>query len=375
MIVKNPASTYLQGLYQAFGQDIARTNDWDYVTRMFYRLIHRRLPISGLSLSLYDPSSDKYKFVSRYGDSGMWRRSVPCSLESMRSLTGERDKPSNVVVCRGSKQSSQQEHSHICLFLLAENTPTAVLRLLLPQGYTLQSTQEGFLEEFGSELAYLFDYLRLKDWAREHTDSVQSEQDRIAQHLHDTLGDNLAYLHLKLDQLSEETTFKEIPQIHQELERLRDVASMSYQQVRSTLIELRGDVTIDLTSAIHECAQTIGKRADFRVHISSQGEPQDLPPHIQRKVLYVLREALRNVERHALASQVILSLVWDQNCLTITAQDDGEGFDFNTAINLRGHYGLNMIEEMAEELEGDLSIESSLGKGTKLVLQLPLKGN
>jgi nitrate/nitrite-specific signal transduction histidine kinase len=260
------------------------------------------------------------------------------------------------------------------LFLSTGNKPTAVLDLLLPRGYSLQPTQEEFLNAIALELAYFIDYLQLRHWAHEHNDSLKGEQDHIARHLHDTLGDNLAYLRLKLDQLSEEMTFKEATRIHQEIVRLRDIANISYMQVRSALTELRGDTPTDLTSALHECAQIIGERANFKVHFSSQGEPQDLLPDIQRKVLYIFREAFRNVERHALASQVSLKLAWNRNWLTITSSDDGEGFDINEAIKLKSHYGLNMMEEMAEELRGDLSIKSSSEKGTKLVLQVPLTG-
>jgi nitrate/nitrite-specific signal transduction histidine kinase len=371
---KKSRSAYIQGLYQALGQDTALAQDWDHVTMTLYKLILQLLPIRDLSLSLYDPSLDGYKLVSECGDGKLQLQNDSCLLESRWHLTSEGDKSSHAVLCRCREQASKKQINKICLLLSMENEPTAVLSLSLPRGYSPQPTQEEFLNAIALELAYFIDYFQLKQWAHEHAKSLKGEQDRIAQHLHDTLGDNLAYLRLKLDQLSEEMTFKEATRIHQEIERLRDIANISYMQVRSSLTELRGDAPTDLTSALHECAQIIGGRANFKVHFSSQGEPQDLLPHIQRKVLYVFREAFRNVERHAQASQVSLKLAWNKNWLKIASTDDGEGFDVNKAIKLKSHYGLNMIKEMTEELKGDLSIESSSEKGTKLVLRMPLTG-
>jgi signal transduction histidine kinase len=124
---------------------------------------------------------------------------------------------------------------------------------------------------------------------------------------------------------------------------------------------------------VQECAQSAGERAEFAVQFKSSGEPRDLPTQVQRQVLYITREVLRNVEKHAQASQVEVNLDWGVKDLTVNIHDDGRGFSPEAAEELKGHFGLKMIKEVATEINGTLDLKSEQDKGVQFQLRLPLE--
>jgi PAS domain S-box-containing protein len=198
----------------------------------------------------------------------------------------------------------------------------------------------------------------------------EKERARIARDLHDSLGHSLAYLHLKLDDLASQDTLEK-PQRRLDLARMRDVANEAYELVRSMLAASLPTYSSDLATALLVPARAAGRRGNFKVQITSQGQPRPLPPIVQQQSLYVLQEALANVEKHASARQVDIGLVWSEETLTITLADDGQGFDARR-IQSDGHFGLAIMQARAQEINGRLSLTSRPGAGTKLTLRIPL---
>jgi len=93
-------------------------------------------------------------------------------------------------------------------------------------------------------------------------------------------------LHLKLDQLTDNDMLAEIGAIREELERMRDVANQAYEQVRSTLVDLRQTSLEDLATSLLDQA-----RADMQVHLSTAGKTRPLAPQAQQQVLAILLTA------------------------------------------------------------------------------------
>jgi signal transduction histidine kinase len=127
----------------------------------------------------------------------------------------------------------------------------------------------------------------------------------------------------------------------------------------------------DLTTAVLVQARSIGQRGKFKVQLSSEGQPQPLSPIVQQQLLYLVQEALVNVERHADAGQVDIKLAWGGDSLTVSLSDDGKGFD-PEGVRSDRHYGLAIMHERAREMNGQLTLNSCPDRGTDLVLRLPL---
>ncbi len=201
--------------------------------------------------------------------------------------------------------------------------------------------------------------------------TLEKERVRIARDLHDSLGQSLGYLHLKLDELTHKNTLQKTVGIRQEVTRMRDVANEAYELVRNMLAAARPANSADLATALLAQAKLAGNRARFRVQLTSEGQPRPLSPIAQHQVLYIFQEALSNVVRHANAQEVNLKLLWTEEMLTIMLSDDGCGFETNVPRS-DDHFGLTIMQERAEEINGFLSITSEPNNGTMLTLRLPL---
>jgi signal transduction histidine kinase len=86
-------------------------------------------------------------------------------------------------------------------------------------------------------------------------------------------------------------------------------------------------------------------------------------------LLRISQEALNNIKKHSHARHVNLTLSYMSDRLALDVADDGQGFD--PAQRGRG-FGLKSMRERAEELGGELSIESEQGKGTKIAVTIPI---
>lgn len=200
--------------------------------------------------------------------------------------------------------------------------------------------------------------------------ALERERNRVARDLHDSLGQSLGYLHLKLDELTVTDILPNNGGIRSELARMRDVANEAYELVRSMLAAALSSNSTDLATALLAQAKLAGNRACFKVQLISEGQPRSLSPIAQHQVLYIFQEGLSNIVKHANAQRVKLNLIWTEEMLTISLSDDGCGFKTNTA-RADGHFGLAIMQERAEEINGFLSIASNPHTGTELTLRLP----
>jgi PAS domain S-box-containing protein len=206
---------------------------------------------------------------------------------------------------------------------------------------------------------------------KEQEAALERERSRLARDLHDSLGQSLGYLRLKLDAITTANISPNSEQIRQELVGMRDVSNEAYELVRSMLAATRPSNITDLATILLAEARSVGNRARIKVQLTSEGQASSLSPVVQQQVLYIFKEALNNIEKYANAKHLSISLVWKEDVLIITLLDDGVGF--NTAAPLpEGHFGLTIMQERAREVNGVLSVVSSPGTGTEITLWLPL---
>ena len=189
--------------------------------------------------------------------------------------------------------------------------------------------------------------------------------------MHATLGHNLAYLRMKLNQLPADYRIGD-QSILNDLTQLRDIANESYQQMRDLLVALAPEKTPNLRSTMTKYAQRVANRAGFNLTIQYSGTSRPLPQVILRHVVLIAREALGNIEKHAQAKHVEINLDWENDGLSIYIVDDGRGFDTSQRLNDE-HFGLQFMQERASEVNGELILSSTLNSGTKISLWVPYK--
>ena len=95
-----------------------------------------------------------------------------------------------------------------------------------------------------------------------------------------------------------------------------------------------------------------------------------MPLTIEEELFRIALEALNNVIKHASAQQVTVSVQFERECVCLTIQDDGVGFDPVAAIRSGGR-GLLGIQERAERVHGTFAVDSAGGNGTTLKITIP----
>jgi len=193
---------------------------------------------------------------------------------------------------------------------------------------------------------------------------AEQERTRIARDLHDRLGQWLTYISFELERIitGEDTSTPELSRLYGDVQTALD-------ELRETLRQLRSGVTEDqpLSRVGKEIVDRFTERTEVEVSWSVTDPEQSLPVPIENELLRILQESLSNIDKHAQARHV--DVVWQvidgRGVLTVT--DDGRGFDAATGVR-DSAYGLVGMRERADVIGARLTIESSPGHGTTIVV-------
>ncbi len=195
------------------------------------------------------------------------------------------------------------------------------------------------------------------------------ERNRLARDLHDTLAHSLAGLVVQLQAI--DTLLKAEPEAaRSELVKAQQLAHTGLQEARHAIQDLRANPIDDLglVRALEREALDFGERAGVQIELHI-GEPKTaVTDTVATQLLRIANEAFNNIERHADAQRVRVSLQPENNHLTLIVADDGRGF---TADEVSGdRFGLQGMRERAEMIGGTLHVMSAVGQGTTIQLTM-----
>lgn len=317
----------------------------------FDQIAHWQQPESNLSLSPYRPIT-------------------PAICEQCTQATlPERTK---VATCHYANAPNDSiDYTRYCLWLSAEDTGKTALLFDIPQKAYLDIEQIKILEDLSSEMSLAIENANLNYVQKSQVDLAKNERLRIARDLHDTLGQNISYLRLKLEQLSTARLTSDHLAFQDELTKMLNVADEAYEQVRGTLDELRTLEHPGLEETLRIYATQTAQRSGFSVQVHSSGQPKTLSMRKNRQIMYIVHETLNNVEKHAHAQQVDIHLQWHEDEFRLTISDDGQGFDL-AKLNTADRYGMAIMRERSRNINAEIVVQSTLGQGTEITLCLPL---
>jgi signal transduction histidine kinase len=199
-----------------------------------------------------------------------------------------------------------------------------------------------------------------------------AERSQLARTLHDTVGQNLGFLLMKLDEVQKKVSTRQA-NIHLELEEMGKVANEAYEQVRDTLSALKPSPAQELATSLYQTAVFVTKnQPHLNISMTSEGLAITLPPDIVQQILSIFREAMVNVVKHAHATQLNIHIMWLEDTLQIVLQDNGQGIH-SIDENINSH-GLRIILEEAAEIRAILTFHSQENHGTTVTLKLPVAG-
>lgn len=287
--------------------------------------------------------------------------------ERVNSIKGTR-----IVPCQHSDFGDNNlQINRYCLWLTSASTGKATLLFETPSEYRLNIHELKVLDNLGDEISLAVENANLLNLKQRQVNAARDERLRIARNLHDTVGQNVSYLRLKLDRLRTSALTSEPVVFQHELADSVTVADEIYEQMRDTLEELRTTEHQDLDQAIHHYTTTVAAQSGFSVSVQTKGIIKLLSSRRNRQVMYIVREALNNVEKHASATKVDVLLYYAEDVFILTIRDDGTGFQPET-VDTTDRYGLVIMGERAHAINGSLAIQSSPGKGTEITLRIPL---
>jgi signal transduction histidine kinase len=370
-------SIYYQNLIPNLALQLHDTHTYEELAEVFLQFVRVVIPVIGVRIYKYEQNGRNHKTVLNWPlenelplhGSDFACQADMCPIISVNGLKVDTRIPQ---LCRDPHVTAASRKARLfCLPFVFSNSLIAGARLYFPRDTQQPSPEQvRLLKEVAPTVASTFQRIQLELLMEQQGDQISAEQQRIARDVHDTLGHSLAYLRLRLDQMSMEFNQVEVNTLHKEVETLRDIAKEAYDQMRGVLVALSPNGNANLGDTLVNYADKVSQRANFKFEVHHHGKPQALPPVVQRNIFYIFQEILTNVEKHASARLVKLDLHWEETRLVMQVQDDGLGFDTAAPIP-NGHFGLKNIRERALESGAQFSVSSEAGRGACLELRVP----
>jgi signal transduction histidine kinase len=206
---------------------------------------------------------------------------------------------------------------------------------------------------------------------------------RIASDLHDDIGANLTRIavlsevaHSRLTGAKDQEweVKDEIASIENPLSSIAQISRESVASMSDIVwaTNLRRDHLIDLVQRMRRIASEVfvgrGTHFEFRAPDSEKG--LKLGVDVRRGVFLIFKEAVNNAPRHSGCTVVNIELRVERSSIMLTVRDNGTGFDSEAPTEGNG---LVSMKRRAANLGGELQLNSTIGKGTELILRAPLR--
>jgi len=188
--------------------------------------------------------------------------------------------------------------------------------------------------------------------------AASAERERIGRDLHDLLGHTLSMVALK-SELAGRLIERDPRAARREIADVERVARDALSEVRSAVSGIRAAALASELASAHLLLEAAGVQMEY------WRDPNELPAEVETCLALVLREAVTNIQRHARANRVEITVIAGTERVVMRIRDDGRG-----GVNERGN-GLTGMRERIVARGGELAIDSPRGRGTGIEVSLP----
>lgn len=201
-------------------------------------------------------------------------------------------------------------------------------------------------------------------------EAEERERIRIARDLHDGVGQTLAAARMTLGNYVSQKKI-ESPEMQNSLDLLEDgikeIREISHNMMPSSLTKF------GLSSALKQFTNKINALGKLEIELQIVGFKERSDEKIELVLYRIIQEIISNIIKHAEAKKVNIELVKHDDELILIIEDNGRGFD---TFSTENHgIGLKNIATRVEYLNGNVNFDSSIGKGTSVVIEIPLNLN
>ena len=203
----------------------------------------------------------------------------------------------------------------------------------------------------------------MRFYVQEIIKAQEDERKRIARELHDEVSPSLLLLNQQIDAMTSCSRPRLSGSLKGKLEGLRRQTIEALESVRRIAQDLRPRILDDL---------------GLQAALEWMAVERSLPSEVQLLLFRIAQAALHNGRRHAEASTALVTVEFTDDKTILTVKDDGQGFElperYGDLAGI-GKLGLAGMYERAQLMRGKLRIESELGKGTKVTVEVPVRDN
>ena len=254
-----------------------------------------------------------------------------------------------------------------------------VLQVLNHQGGAFDEGDEAFARALAGSAGVSLEYVQLSDeLAAERLRVVkvaEEERKRLARDLHDGVAQMLANAAIGIE-IATKRAKQDVDGALRELWMLRERLVESQKGLRDILFALRPLPLEDggLPAALTALAERINGTNGSEVAVRRVESTRRFGPEVEAGAFTILREAANNAVKTGRAPHVSLDLYDEDGSVVALVEDDGKGFDVAAVLGsygTRGSLGLLQMRESARLIGAQLSIDSSVGNGTRIRLRIP----
>ncbi|HJV18905.1 MAG TPA: sensor histidine kinase [Sediminibacterium sp.] len=202
-------------------------------------------------------------------------------------------------------------------------------------------------------------------------EAEENERKRIATDLHDGIGQIMSAAKMNLSAIENDIPFTDEEQklkyqkiIHLIDESCVEVRSISHNMMPNALLKY------GLASAVRTFLDNVHS-SSIKINFYSEGLDIKLDSNLEAVLYRVIQEAVNNVIKHAQASNLDITLIRDENNISVTIEDDGIGFD-QTKMNKGDGIGLKNIKSRITYLKGSVEWDTMPEMGTAIIINIPI---
>ncbi|MEH7235754.1 sensor histidine kinase [Bacillus sp. JJ1562] len=204
-------------------------------------------------------------------------------------------------------------------------------------------------------------------------EAQEEERRKLSREIHDGPAQMLANVMLRsqiIDKVYRESPEQGVKEIHD----LRKMVRSALYEVRRIIYDLRPMALDDLglVPTLKKYLSTIEEyNGDTTISFTFIGSEQRIPSKFEVALFRMVQEAVQNALKHAEAREIVIKLEIGRNHVTVIVKDNGKGFDIRE--KKKDSFGLMGMRERVDLLDGNLTIDSSVGAGTIVMIQVPIE--
>ncbi|MGE5435588.1 MAG: sensor histidine kinase [Syntrophothermus sp.] len=203
-------------------------------------------------------------------------------------------------------------------------------------------------------------------------DNLEEEKQRIGLELHDSIGQNLMLIKMKLNSALEKNSF------NKDFDDISNTINLTIDEIKNIIYNLKPRILEDigLHAAIETMINHLNKFSKIKGSFNIEGKPFRFGNKKELYLFRIIQECTNNILKHSNATEYHIQMFYEPELLKIVTSDDGVGFDpmIIESSRYKGN-GLFNINERVNNLKGKMDIESSPEEGSVIYVEIPLRNN